>query len=133
MLVRPDARSAARVRHEIAADLQARSVTQPSIDDVVLVASELVGNAVIHAGAAGDLDIAWDVEDHAVVVRVNDASAQQPQLRQAGPTDTGGRGLAIVAAIADDWGVRRAEHGKEVWARVSVTTYRSAARLRSVR
>jgi two-component sensor histidine kinase len=132
MLVRPDLTSVAKVRHEIAADLAGRSVAQTSVDDVVLVASELVGNAVVHASGADDLDIAWDVQEGTVVVRVADTSAAQPVPRSAGPTDTRGRGLTIVAAIADDWGVRSVARGKEVWARVRVRTSRSGRWLRSV-
>jgi anti-sigma regulatory factor (Ser/Thr protein kinase) len=132
MLVRPDLTSVAKVRHEIAADLAGRSVAQTSVDDVVLVASELVGNAVLHGSGADDLDVAWDVQEGTVVVRVADASAAQPVPRSAGPTDTGGRGLTIVAAIADGWGVRRVARGKEVWARVRVRTSRSGRWLRSV-
>lgn len=97
LLVRHDPASAAVVRSELAADLQARSLTQESVDDVLLVASELVGNAVVHghAVANGALDVGWDVEDDVVIVRVN-----------------------------DDWGVHRAARGKQVWAPVPVTSAR---------
>ncbi|HET6877176.1 MAG TPA: ATP-binding protein [Jatrophihabitans sp.] len=125
MLLRRDPGGAAKVRREIAEDLRRHRLTPDSIDDVVLVASELVTNAVLHArdGLTG-LDVAWDViDDHsssAVVVRVNDTSSTPPLRRQAGPQATGGRGLAIVAAIAEDWGVRPQSSGKQVWARVPV-------------
>src|SRR3954447_9640253 len=123
LAVRHQAASAAVVRHSIADDLVGNAVTRESIDDVVLVASELVGNAVIHAGdgTADDLRVSWEVEPGAVVVRVADPSGQLPEPRSADDAVTGGRGLAIVAAIATDWGVHRSPDGKQVWPRVPVT------------
>jgi two-component sensor histidine kinase len=110
------------VRRSIAADLAGRALAQTCIDDVVLVASELVGNAVIHASDHIDdeLDVRWEVESDAVVVQVLDASSDLPRRRTTNDTDTRGRGLSIVAALALDWGVRRTDHGKQVWARVPI-------------
>ena len=113
--------SAALVRHSIADDLAQCEIAQDSVEDVVLVASELVGNAVLHgAPSDGDLDITWDIERDAVVVQVRDGSSELPQRRATGARETSGRGLSIVAAIALDWGVRRTAQGKLVWARVPI-------------
>lgn len=128
VLLRRNPAGAAKVRREIAKDLRRHDLTPDSVDDVVLVISELVSNAVLHANAGGreadDLDVAWDVLDHrspcTVIVRVNDASSAPPLPRHAGPLTSGGRGLAIVAAIAEDWGVRPRSSGKQVWARIPV-------------
>lgn len=120
LCVRPDPSSAATVRHEIAADLTAHSVTADSVDDVVLVVSELVGNAVVHAPGSGDLDVAWDVDGDNVILRVKDDSDACPAPRDAADDAVNGRGLAIVAALSAEWGVRRAARGKLVWARVPV-------------
>ncbi|MDX6198013.1 MAG: hypothetical protein QOJ79_1164, partial [Actinomycetota bacterium] len=62
----------------------------------------------------------WDVEPDAVVVRVLDGSAELPRQRSSNDHDNSGRGLAIVAAVSADWGVRRNERGKQVWARVAI-------------
>ncbi|GAB2473346.1 ATP-binding protein [Jatrophihabitans fulvus] len=118
--VRHDATSAGEVRRKIAADLAARSVTPDAIDDVVLVASELVGNAVTHAAEHGSLDVAWQLEDSTVIVRVRDGSSEQPHVRTVPETSPNGRGLAIVAAVAVEWGVQPLTDGKQVWARVPV-------------
>lgn len=120
LAVNHDPASAAIVRRSISDDLSARSVPAEAIDDVVLVASELLGNAVLHTSACIDdaLDVTWDLEPDAVVVRVRDPSDTLPQPRATTPTETGGRGLTIVAALALDWGVRRNNGGKQVWARV---------------
>jgi anti-sigma regulatory factor (Ser/Thr protein kinase) len=121
LAVQHSAASAALVRHSIADDLAARAVAPDSIEDVVLVASELVGNAVLHTDQGpGKLSVAWDVEPGAVVVRVADPSDELPRRRTSHADATSGRGLAIVAAIASDWGVLRGGRGKQVWARVPV-------------
>lgn len=120
LLVRHDPASAGLVRREVAADLTAQDITRDSVDDVVLVISELVGNAVTHAKDDGDLDVAWQLENGTVIVRVHDNSPELPLLRHAESTATGGRGLAIIEALAQEWGVHHAGHGKQVWARVPV-------------
>jgi anti-sigma regulatory factor (Ser/Thr protein kinase) len=123
LAVAHDPASAAVVRRSVSADLVGRGVNQECIDDVVLVASELVGNAVTHAPARIDaeLGISWDVEPDCVVVRVLDGSPELPRRRTTNDTDTRGRGLFIVAALARDWGVRRTDRGKQVWARIPIT------------
>ena len=123
LAVNHDPANAALVRRSIAADLAGRAIAAEHIDDVVLVASELVSNAVMHT--AGDqlddeLDVLWDVQPDCVVVQVTDASPDLPRRRPTNPADARGRGLSIVAALALDWGVRRTESGKQVWARVPI-------------
>jgi two-component sensor histidine kinase len=120
LLVRHDPSSAAIVRKEIAADLSAHRITPDSVDDVILVASELVGNAITHVGGEADLDIAWSIDESTVIVRVQDGSTEQPRMRQATPTATNGRGLTIVTALALEWGVHQVGLGKQVWARIAV-------------
>jgi anti-sigma regulatory factor (Ser/Thr protein kinase) len=121
LTVQHDLASAAVVRHSIADDLVGNGVTRDSVDDVVLVASELVGNAVVHTvGQLDELSVSWEIEPVTVVVRVTDTSPTLPRPSSADPNRPGGRGLAIVAAIASDWGVQRSRQGKQVWARVPV-------------
>ncbi len=129
LAVRHEAASAALVRSAIAADLGRQAVTSRAVEDVILVASELVGNAVVHAQASfdDDLDVSWELDGDAVVVRVRDGSQEPPRRRTTSESETGGRGLAIVAALAADWGVRRTPQGKQVWARVPVRRSRAAS------
>jgi anti-sigma regulatory factor (Ser/Thr protein kinase) len=120
LAVAPDPASAALVRHSIAADLLSRHVAHECVDDVVLVASELVTNAVLHVPTQDDaeLDITWEVGRDSVVVGVLDRSPELPRRRTTNETDARGRGLFIVAALAREWGVSRTANGKQVWARV---------------
>jgi len=117
--VRHDPASAALVRRVLSEELSTTTIGPDRIADVVLVASELVGNAVVHTDS-GDLDIGWTVEATAVTVWVSDASPVIPEQRVADAADTSGRGLAIVAAVAAEWGVEPLGTGKRVWARVAV-------------
>lgn len=123
LAVNHDPANAAVVRHSIAADLSTRAVAPERIDDVVLVASELVSNAVLHTAANRvdeELDVAWEIRPGCVLIQVLDGSPDLPRRRPTNENDTRGRGLSIVAALALDWGVRRTANGKQVWARVPI-------------
>lgn len=82
----------------------------------VLLASELATNAVAHAG--GDFVVEVRVESAEIFLAVRDTSAARPRRRSPGPTDPGGRGLQIVDALADEWGVDDHRDGKTVWCRL---------------
>jgi len=123
LLARNDPASAADVRHDIASDLR-EYVSAQSLDDVLLVASELVSNAVRH-GCGGRpapdrpaVDVGWEVSGEDVVLRVDDPSPTLPAPLRPDPHRPHGRGLAIVAAVASDWGACPTGAGKQVWARV---------------
>lgn len=92
-------------------------------DDVELVISELVGNAMRHASALADGTIraSWSVTSEQVELAVTDGgSGNVPALRAAGPGDTGGRGLSIVSCLARRWGVRQEADGTTVWAQLAL-------------
>lgn len=121
LLVRHDVASAAFVRRQLACDLTYHQLPAAAIEDIVLVATELLGNAVRHTrpSKSHTLDVSWDIDASGVRVCVSDPSAQTPRRRAAADDDIGGRGLTIVDAVSDDWGVKHGAHGKSVWAHVS--------------
>lgn len=127
--VRHDPASAAVVRHELTADLTRLRVVPSCVDDVVLVASELVANAIRHAEpvSARKIDVTWDFEDDGIVIRVEDGTAEPPRRRSTGTRQPDGRGMAIIEALASDWGVERTARGKRVWARVPVVRLSSTS------
>lgn len=89
--------------------------TMPStLDDAILVISELVTNALRAGCSSADLNI--EVDGDALRVGVIDDSPGLPVVQLAAPDDVRGRGLFLVAALAIDWGVQRTDNGKEVWA-----------------
>ena len=85
-----------------------------SVDAAVLVVSELVTNAV-RAGAAA-VQVGLDVHRSHLRLCVDDDAAGWPHQQRADLDDTHGRGLAIVAALADGWSAEATDAGKRVWA-----------------
>jgi anti-sigma regulatory factor (Ser/Thr protein kinase) len=81
-----------------------------------LVASELVTNAVRHGSPPLRLRL---IRDRALTVEVSDAGPNAPRLRHARANDEGGRGLLIVARLAQGWGARYTAHGKVIWAQLA--------------
>ncbi|WP_438293146.1 ATP-binding protein [Streptomyces sp. HUAS TT7] len=86
-------------------------------EDVRLCVSELATNAVVHGTAPGHgFLLRIDADDEVVRVEVHDTRRGQPQAREPAATDLSGRGLMLVAALADGWGVEdRHPTGKIVW------------------
>jgi len=88
-------------------------------EDVALVATELLGNAVRHARSLDDggLVIDWGVGEYGVEIAVTDGGAATvPAVYDPLPTETRGRGLAIVATLSTRWGVERNGALTTVWA-----------------
>ena len=87
------------------------------IDDVALVVSELVTNAVLHG--AGDITLHLTVEQSTVHVEVIDADPVTPEAVEIAPDAESGRGLLLVSKVAKRWGVEPAGTGKVVWAELA--------------
>ena len=87
------------------------------VDDVELIASELVTNALRHGG--GVRCVSLFRSKGYVRLEVSDSSTKMPTIKSARETDTGGRGIAIVTRLADRWGVEVQPEGKTVWAQIS--------------
>ncbi|MFD8392484.1 ATP-binding protein [Streptomyces sp. NPDC059680] len=88
------------------------------LDDVQLCVSELATNAILHGAPSGGLVLVRiTLDDIQLRIEVHD-SGEAPPLRQHVPaTAETGRGLLLVSALADDWGVEeRGGPGKCVWA-----------------
>ncbi len=118
-------RGAGQARTRLAAEI-GRVVRPELLADVVCVAAELVGNAVRHATPlpGGVIRVAWLVrltaDTQTVEIRVTDGGAStEPRVRQYDSDSTDGRGLSIVAALAEHWGFERDGLGQSVWARIT--------------
>jgi anti-sigma regulatory factor (Ser/Thr protein kinase) len=86
-------------------------------EDVALVATELVTNAVVHAASSSRLRIGLDQRGLWLEVRdYRPGDSPRPRPRIVG--GDGGRGLHVVDAVAYQWGVTDHSDGKTVWALV---------------
>ena len=83
-----------------------------------LVVSELVTNAIRYGRPPIRLRL---INDGSLLCEVSDASSTTPHQRRARTYDEGGRGLLLVAQLAEHWGTRHARHGKTVWAELKET------------
>ncbi|WIM98832.1 ATP-binding protein [Actinoplanes oblitus] len=83
---------------------------QDWLDGAAVVVSELVTNAVRHGG--GCLALQVEAHDGQVMISVADGSSVVPRRRD--PDDEGGRGLALIEALAAAWSVHNHEGGKQV-------------------
>lgn len=81
------------------------------------VLTELATNAALHARTAYTVHLR--VEPDALLIEVSDSSPIRPTLRRYGPEATTGRGIALVEAMSQAWGVESGPTGKTVWCRVA--------------
>ena len=83
------------------------------VDDLSLLVTEVVANAIRHAGS--DIRLEMSMSHGVVRVEVFDGSSELPVLRHPAPSSDSGRGLRLVDALASRWGSRRQLDGKVVW------------------
>jgi anti-sigma regulatory factor (Ser/Thr protein kinase) len=84
------------------------------VDDAIpLVVSELVTNAVLHAGSSARVEVR--VGNDCVRIEVHDSTSDLPTVRDPGPYTVTGRGLVLVEALSDRWGADPTDGGKVVW------------------
>lgn len=86
------------------------------LDEAGLIVTELVANAVHHAG--GCIAVIVSDDQGCVMLTVVDASTARPRRRA--PDEDGGRGLILVEGLCSAWGVTVHDGGKHVWARIRV-------------
>jgi anti-sigma regulatory factor (Ser/Thr protein kinase) len=126
--LRPGTESAKMARTAVLGwlrDLQMEELAEK----LLLIASELVANAVLHAHTILEISMTADSERVTLGVRDEDERFPLPdrpdiagsRAEIGAPSLTeSGRGLAIVKGLADAWGVEELGGGKRIWAQVAV-------------
>ena len=86
-------------------------------DTAVLLVSELVTNAILHAGpGAATTVLRLEYGGSWLRIEVHDTSPHEPAPRTPDWLDESGFGLMLVDALATKWGVQQTIQGKAVWA-----------------
>ncbi len=104
-----DAATPRMARHEVAERLG----DLPGVEELLLCVSEVVTNAVIHAGTPRHLSVRQDGDR--LVVEVADGDPRPPVRRDPDPTSPTGRGLRLLEDLAMGWDWRPTDDGKVVW------------------
>ncbi|MFD8095411.1 ATP-binding SpoIIE family protein phosphatase [Streptomyces malaysiensis] len=108
----PEPAVVSRIRQEATARLMDWGL-EKLVLTTELVVSELVTNAIRYGRPPIRLRL---IRDRALICEVSDFSSTAPHLRRARALDEGGRGLFLVAQLAQRWGTRLEVHGKTIWA-----------------
>ncbi|WP_172386979.1 ATP-binding protein [Streptomyces sp. MNP-20] len=100
-----------------AREVLAAWAVQRRVDDIALCVSELTTNALVHGAPPGrGFKLRLLRDGGGVRIEVHDSGDGTPRLVGEGVADESGRGLLLVAALADRWGVAERRPGKVVWA-----------------
>ena len=102
----------AAARRQVAAHLEGWGLGD-AVFVTGLIVSELVTNAIRHAGSPIQLRL---IRDRTLICEVSDGSSSAPHLRRARALDEDGRGLLLVSQLSQRWGTRQTPHGKTIWA-----------------
>jgi anti-sigma regulatory factor (Ser/Thr protein kinase) len=114
--------SGAAARRFVQRTLAGMRADPDRVDTLVLLCSELVTNAVLHAAAPSELRLR--VRAGRVRLEVHDPSPAVPVPRAQDLGATNGRGMVLVDALADSWGVEVGDglpdQGKTVWVEMAL-------------
>lgn len=112
LLLPCDRKSAGEARRFVEECLAEWGATECT-DAALLLVSEVVTNAVVHANSEADLRVCH--VGSRVRIEVVDSSSAAPQVKEAEEEATGGRGMALVEVLSLDWGIDQVHGGKRVW------------------
>lgn len=112
--------SARQARRLVTAALETWHLA-PLTSGAELIVTEFVANAAAHTECRYVRVTVTRVGDAGVRVGVVDKERRKPERQTPAADDEHGRGLAIVAALADRWGVDELPWGKRVWAELGTT------------
>ncbi|HEX6247862.1 MAG TPA: ATP-binding protein, partial [Nocardioidaceae bacterium] len=90
------------------------------VETAQLLVSEIVTNALVHAGTP--IDVGFSFVDGGLRIEVTDGSPHAPAPRDYGPSAGTGRGLMLLEEMVDEWGVTPDDPGKTVWFQIATTS-----------
>jgi signal transduction histidine kinase/DNA-binding response OmpR family regulator/serine phosphatase RsbU (regulator of sigma subunit) len=124
--------AALAISDDVRAVHQARAFTRATLEqwglpaslgrDAILLVSEMVTNAIVHGRAPIALRLR-QARSH-LLLEVSDTATAVPRKLRPTADDVHGRGLQLVAMMADDWGTRPVRDGKSVWCALALARRR---------
>jgi PAS domain S-box-containing protein len=87
------------------------------VETAELLVSEIVTNALVHAGTP--IEVAFSFVEGGLRVEVTDGSPHAPARREYGPNAGTGRGIMLLEELVDEWGVVPDDPGKTVWFQIA--------------
>jgi two-component sensor histidine kinase len=118
LMLRGDLRSPTEARRFVARTLTPL-LGREDVETAMLVMSELVTNATLHAGTECEIELQG--KPGGLVIKVSDFDKQLDLKRGAFGTEmTTGRGLRMLEVLCRRWGVEPLDRGKTVWCELSV-------------
>ena len=110
-----DVTSAAVARRQVERFAEEQNL-DGTTEALMIIASELVSNAVLHGAEPVELTLCLELDEVTVEVSDGDPAVNNVRSPDTNERATGGRGLAVVAALSRRWGTRPSRNGKTVWA-----------------
>lgn len=108
--------TAPRAARDFLAGVCARWDARRFVETGALVLSELVSNAVRHAGTGGEVEVSLQLTDGRLMIQVRDGGDGMPVVVPPTLRTIGGNGMDIVSRLAESWGVTPdSRGGKSVW------------------
>lgn len=108
---------AAQLARELVATACARWHREELAEPAYIAVTELVNNAVLHAGTPVTVHVAARHDE--LVIAVRDRSTEPLRPRTPALNSYGGRGLMLLDAVSSRWGCMPQADGKVVWAVLS--------------
>lgn len=107
------------VRSQVRVAMRSWMLLDEVVDTATVVASELATNALVHGH--GRVELRLRLTRDRLVLESVDSNQHMPRRRRPDDEDEGGRGLHLVAELADRWGFRATDEGKVVWAELDLS------------
>jgi anti-sigma regulatory factor (Ser/Thr protein kinase) len=117
IVLAPESASVPRARRFVAEELS--DLSAETVDVARLLVSEVVTNAVLHAGT--EVVLTLDRDDSTVQVQIKDTNPSFPVMRSHSPEAGTGRGLHVLDRLATRWGTSPVHGGKVVWFEIPTT------------
>ncbi|MFJ3504567.1 ATP-binding protein [Streptomyces sp. NPDC090135] len=125
----PRARSSVPAARAFALEALAEWGITDRREEIRLCVSELATNALLHGVPTGrEFCLRMTADDLTVRIELRDSGGGHPRVVQGGTDDCGGRGLRLVSALADAFGVDEHVVGKTVWSSFKVASVRGGDR-----